>query len=216
MEIGEEMGSMASLLTFLREMFSPKALAEHLVMNLVLMAVGTAGAVILGWLASLPPWAVVSFGIALFLVMLAGGIAWRRRRPKARAGGVEGWDTRVSEYVPHGKMETLLLYLFTPNNQPSAQTVRCELEYLDEHALYLPKPTHTGTLWEERLLEPGDTPHYSVTFPWAFEQPPNPIPNGEYELRWHEAVGVGERLLRWHRFEVTAGRLVVNQAGVGS
>jgi hypothetical protein len=68
----------------------------------------------------------------------------------------------------------------------------------------------TGVRFEAHNLEPGDKPHYYIFFPDGFDDAPETLDDGEYELRWMERHAMGWRLRHEpHAFEIRDGEVVV-------
>jgi hypothetical protein len=134
--------------------------------------------------------------------------------PSSSFESVPGWESKVVGIVlkdEDNRLITINLQLFTPDGQPADDPVSAELT-LPSGALRGP----AEATWNDRHLQEGEGPHYSLFFPGADfgDDWRSLISNGPYTVVWTKQHGIVDRrvIAGPHEFEIRNGELVTDES----
>jgi hypothetical protein len=152
---------------------------ESFIGALIWYGISLLGPLILSAVLELPWVSFLSLApLGIFLLMM-GLRARREGRWPFEAGGVPGWDSKVTELTPSEKypLWALMFRLYGPAGRPAEGEVTCEVDF--DGNTYLPKAGNPR--FDDVNLQPGELPHYVAFFPESFDAAERR--DGDYELR---------------------------------
>jgi hypothetical protein len=129
------------------------------------------------------------------------------------SAGLPGWESKVlgiTREEGDDRLVTINLQLLTPDAKPSDEPVSA--------GLTLPSGELRGPVearWNDRHLQEGAPPHYSLFFPsepFGFDWS-DPIENGRYTVVWTKRHGITNKVVTApHSFEIRNGEIVTDVA----